>query len=192
MAPVLRVASRLLDITKPVILEDAAQPAVVPALPQVAARCSGRRHDRRQAEDEPAYASLAAAVAAQSIPTDASAELACLAGAIFYESKGEPLAGQLAVAEVIINRTKSGRFPKSICGVVTQRGQFSFVRGGRIPAINPSRSDYRTARGGRPGRARRCLGQSGVERDVSSTPATSRRAGAAHASPRSATTSFYR
>ncbi len=136
----------LLDITKPVVLEDTAQPAVVPAVPTVVA-------DSEEADvativdkaEAPAFASLAAAVAAQAMPSDASAELACLAGAIFYEAKGEPLAGQLAVAEVILNRTQSGRYPKSICGVVTQRGQFSFVRGGRIPSINPSRSDYRTA-----------------------------------------------
>jgi len=69
----------------------------------------------------------------------------CLAGAIYFESKGEPLAGQLAVAEVIINRAKSGRFPADVCGVVTQRGQFSFVRGGQIPAIDEARTAYRTA-----------------------------------------------
>ena len=46
---------------------------------------------------------------------------------------------------MIINRTKSGRFPSSICGVVTQPGQFSFVRGGEIPHIDLSRKGYRTA-----------------------------------------------
>ncbi len=59
----------------------------------------------------------------------------CLAGAVYFESKGEPLAGQLAVAEVILNRTRSGRFPGSVCGVVMQSGQFSFVRGGGFPPI---------------------------------------------------------
>ncbi len=49
------------------------------------------------------------------------------------QAKSEPLAGQLAVADVILNRTESGRFPRSVCGVVTQRGQFSFVRGGKLP-----------------------------------------------------------
>lgn len=91
------------------------------------------------------FQSLAAAVAAQSAPGDLSTELKCLAGAIYYESKGEPLAGQLAVAEVIINRAQSGRFPKSLCGVVTQAGQFSFVRGGAIPAINPASPHWKTA-----------------------------------------------
>jgi spore germination cell wall hydrolase CwlJ-like protein len=91
-----------------------------------------------------AYASLAAAVAAQDMPGDMDSELSCLAGAVYFESKGEPLSGQLAVANVIINRTTSGRFPASICSVVKQPGQFSFVRGGRIPAVG-SNAQYRTA-----------------------------------------------
>jgi N-acetylmuramoyl-L-alanine amidase len=91
-----------------------------------------------------AYASLAAAVAAQDAPGAMNSELECLAGAVYFESKGEPLSGQLAVANVIINRTKSGRFPGSICSVVKQPSQFSFVRGGRIPAIG-SNAQYRTA-----------------------------------------------
>ena len=80
----------------------------------------------------------------------ASAEVAdpeheCLAGAVYFESKGEPLAGQLAVAEVVINRANSGRFPKSLCGVVKQKSQFSFVRGGRIPPIRKSTPEWRKA-----------------------------------------------
>ena len=90
------------------------------------------------------YASLAAAVAAQDMPDDADSELSCLATAVYFESKGEPLSGQLAVANVIINRTTSGRFPGSICSVVKQPGQFSFVRGGRLPAVAPN-AQYRTA-----------------------------------------------
>ncbi|MEO5867324.1 MAG: cell wall hydrolase, partial [Sphingomonas sp.] len=81
------------------------------------------------------YDTLDAAVAAQRDASATSDELTCLAGAIYFESKGEPLNGQLAVAKVILNRTKSGRFPKSVCSVVTQPGQFSFVRGGHVPAI---------------------------------------------------------
>lgn len=62
-------------------------------------------------------------------------ELRCLAGAVYFEARGEELAGQLAVAQVIINRTEDGRFPRSYCGVVSQPGQFSFMRGNRMPAI---------------------------------------------------------
>lgn len=92
----------------------------------------------------PTYRTLADAVAAQDGDPAADRDLACLAGAVFFEAQGEPLSGQLAVAEVILNRTRSGRFPQSICSVVTQPGQFSFIRGGQLP---PPRSGaaYRTA-----------------------------------------------
>ena len=63
-------------------------------------------------------------------------DLRCLAGAVYFEARGEPLDGQLAVAQVIVNRTEDGRFPRSYCGVVAQPGQFSFMRGSRMPAIN--------------------------------------------------------
>ena len=79
------------------------------------------------------YTTLSDAVAAQDMPADADDELHCLAVGVYYESKGEPLAGQLAVADVILNRASSGRFARSVCGVLKQRGQFSFVRGGVLP-----------------------------------------------------------
>ena len=69
--------------------------------------------------------------------TPGSRELECLAVGIYFESKSEPLAGQLAVGDVIANRANSGgRFPSSYCGVLFQRGQFSFIRGKSWPAIS--------------------------------------------------------
>ncbi len=65
-------------------------------------------------------------------------ELNCVAVAIYHEARGEPFPGQLAVAEVIMNRARSGRYPTTLCGVVKQPWQFSFVRGGRFPAVNTS------------------------------------------------------
>jgi N-acetylmuramoyl-L-alanine amidase len=76
-------------------------------------------------------------------PRDAQAH--CLASAVYWESNGEPLAGQLAVAEVIINRARSGRFASTLCGVITQRSQFSFVRGGRIPTPPQGSAGWRNA-----------------------------------------------
>lgn len=73
-------------------------------------------------------------------------QLECLAGAIYFEARGEPLAGQLAVAEVVVNRAASGRFPASYCGVVTQKSQFSFVKRGRIPAAPTGSALYQRAR----------------------------------------------
>jgi spore germination cell wall hydrolase CwlJ-like protein len=78
---------------------------------------------------------LAALVDAQGAPEDVSGEMKCLAGAVYFESKGESLEGQLAVARVIINRARSGRFADSLCGVIYQPGQFSFVHGGGMPSI---------------------------------------------------------
>lgn len=89
--------------------------------------------------------SLAALVAAQDIAGALSADEDCLAGAIYFESRSEALVGQHAVAAVIINRASSGRFPTTLCGVVKQRGQFSFVRGGVMPAIPKASRDWREA-----------------------------------------------
>jgi len=72
-------------------------------------------------------------------------ERECLAGAIYFESKGEPLSGQVAVGQVIVNRATSGRFPKSWCGVVFQRSQFSFVRSGGLPPIPRGSAHWKTA-----------------------------------------------
>lgn len=84
-------------------------------------------------------------VAAQSAPAELSREMNCLAGAIYFESKGESLTGQLAVGRVVVARSKSGRFPDSYCGVVFQPSQFSFVRRGAMPPISKSTSAWRTA-----------------------------------------------
>jgi spore germination cell wall hydrolase CwlJ-like protein len=75
-----------------------------------------------------------------------SRELDCLATGIYFESKSEPLAGQLAVGKVIANRAQSGgRFPSTYCGVLFQRGQFSFVRGHALPSVAHSNRQWQTA-----------------------------------------------
>ena len=89
--------------------------------------------------------SLAQLVSAHRSSAVASREMECLAGAVYFESKGEPLSGQLAVGQVIANRAKSGRFPKSYCGVVFQPSQFSFVRGRQLPAIARGSAHWKTA-----------------------------------------------
>jgi spore germination cell wall hydrolase CwlJ-like protein len=75
-----------------------------------------------------------------------SRELECLAVGIYFESKSEPLAGQLAVGKVIANRANShGRFPSSYCGVLFQRSQFSFIRGRSLPNVPRSSKQWQTA-----------------------------------------------
>ena len=88
------------------------------------------------AQEPRPVASLAVLVERTALPDELSSELNCLAGAVYFEAKGETLAGQLAVGRVIVARTRSGRFPTSYCGVVYQPSQFSFVRGGTMPGIN--------------------------------------------------------
>lgn len=82
---------------------------------------------------EETLATLDALVDRHAAATTPDEESECLARAVYFESRGEPLAGQLAVAEVIINRARSGRFAATFCGVVRQPYQFSFVRRGYIP-----------------------------------------------------------
>jgi len=72
-------------------------------------------------------------------------QLECLAAGIYFESKSEPLAGQLAVGHVIANRAESGRFADTYCGVLFQRGQFSFVRGKSWPSIPKAGKQWKTA-----------------------------------------------
>ena len=69
-------------------------------------------------------ASLAAAI--DPAVVDADDELGCLATAVYFEARGEPVEGQLAVAQTILNRVDSGRFASTICRVVRQPRQFSF------------------------------------------------------------------
>ena len=65
----------------------------------------------------------------------------CLAEALYFEARGEPVEGQYAVAEVILNRVKSEEFPNSICSVVNQGTgrkhacQFSYTCDGKLERV---------------------------------------------------------
>lgn len=70
-------------------------------------------------------------------PEEMTREQRCLAEAVYFEARSEPLEGQAAVAQVVLNRVKSGLYPKSVCGVVYQNRnrykacQFSFACEGK-------------------------------------------------------------
>ena len=124
------------EMIAPVVAGDASpEPApsvdVVPAPPAVPA--------------PPRRRSLAELVSVHAASTTRGAEHECLANAVYFETRGEPLKGQLSVAEVIVNRARSGRFPRNLCGVVKQKGQFSFVRGGRLPSVPRNSPAWRKA-----------------------------------------------
>ena len=65
--------------------------------------------------------------------TDGGKQWQCLAEALYFEARGETVKGQFAVAEVIMNRAESPRFPATVCAVVNQgtgakhRCQFSYT-----------------------------------------------------------------
>lgn len=65
----------------------------------------------------------------------------CLTEALYFEARGESVAGQFAVAEVILNRVDSARFPNTVCGVVNQgtgrmhQCQFSYTCDGHDEVI---------------------------------------------------------
>jgi hypothetical protein len=70
-------------------------------------------------------------------PKDTARQMRCLAEAIYFESRSEPEAGQAAVAQVVLNRVRSGIYPSTVCGVVYQDRnrpfacQFSFACEGK-------------------------------------------------------------
>lgn len=69
----------------------------------------------------------------------------CLTEALYFEARGESLQGQIAVAEVILNRVDSPLYPRTICGVVKQRGgggcQFSYVCQGKVKMREKASAD---------------------------------------------------
>lgn len=77
-------------------------------------------------------------------------EQRCLAAAVYFEARGEPVAGQAAVAQVVLNRVKAPAYPSTICGVVYQnkkwrnRCQFSFACDGIRDKVTDKKS-YATA-----------------------------------------------
>ena len=91
-------------------------------------------------------ASLQELVGDMPVEDELSRDMRCLAQAVYFEARGEPLDGQLAVAKVVINRAASGLYPSDYCSVVTQRKQFSFVRNGHIPQADESSDAWRRAK----------------------------------------------
>lgn len=65
-----------------------------------------------------------------------------MAQVVYAESNCEPFEGKVAVASVILNRLKYPEFPKSVEGVVKQKGAFSCVRNGSINVI-PDEDSYK-------------------------------------------------
>lgn len=104
----------------------------------------------------PAMRGLGDAAATLALVADAAPEgddeWECLAQAVYFEARGEPILGQVAVAEVVLNRRDSGRYPDSVCGVVRQgtgerdRCQFSYWCDGQAEDVADAEAWERAGR----------------------------------------------
>jgi len=88
--------------------------------------------------DMPAYGSTEATIENVNLFERVfSTQELCLAQAVYFEARGEPLIGQVAIAEVVLNRVANKKYPDNVCGVVFQnqhlsnRCQFSFACDGK-------------------------------------------------------------
>ena len=77
----------------------------------------------------------------------------CLADALYFEARGESVIGQFAVAEVIVNRANSSKFPDTVCGVVNQganksryKCQFTYMCDGLLESIDDKASYARAGK----------------------------------------------
>lgn len=115
--------------------------AAAPVAPNMSARIDrgGATAPRSDPSEKPRYADLVN-------PDKLDKEQHCLAQAVYFEARSEPEEGQAAVAQVILNRVKSGLYPSSICGVVFQNRhrykacQFTFACEGKSLRTTDSES----------------------------------------------------
>ncbi|SHE97839.1 Cell Wall Hydrolase [Ruegeria intermedia] len=79
-------------------------------------------------------------------------DLKCLAEALYFEARGESVRGQFAVAEVIMNRVESSRFPDTVCGVIRQgtgkkyQCQFTYTCDGHKEVIREKKAYERVSK----------------------------------------------
>ncbi|QFU18039.1 hypothetical protein GDR74_06210 [Microvirga thermotolerans] len=147
-------ASPTTPMVKRAVVLSSTTPAPADATPIEIAAAPVSRIDRngmgttaiaRTDEERPRYADLID-------PDNLSKEQRCLAEAVYFEARSESEEGQAAVAQVVLNRVKSGLYPSSICGVVYQNRhrhlacQFTFACEGRALRITEPESWDRAKR----------------------------------------------
>lgn len=71
---------------------------------------------------------------------DAAIQIECLQEALYFESRSESLAGQLAVGLVVMNRVRDKRWPNNVCDVVHQKWQFSYYSDGKPEVYNDKKA----------------------------------------------------
>ncbi len=142
---------RLVALTPDAVTPSAATAAVTVQEGTLTAELRGSVEHRPAASteavaDAPAEVATATPAVATlrtvSSPEEMARELKCMAEAIYFEARGEPESGQYAVAQVVMNRVRSGYYPDTVCGVVYQnkhlrnRCQFSFACDGIPDRVN--------------------------------------------------------
>lgn len=76
---------------------------------------------RKKADDKTKITKVPTKTELKAFPyKEGDKEWACLAEALYFEARGETIQGQFAVAEVILNRRDSEKFPDTVCGVISQ------------------------------------------------------------------------
>jgi N-acetylmuramoyl-L-alanine amidase len=134
------------QVAVPALLDPQGEPILSDTSPQAEQKPDSDDSLAASADTVKPSGDLVAMVAELRGPNPGSREIECLATGIYFESKSEPLAGQLAVGKVIANRAATGgRFPPTYCGVLFQRGQFSFVHGHSLPSVPRSNRQWQTA-----------------------------------------------
>ncbi len=128
-----------------------AEHKTIVAMPQarLAALALGPKDEPRRKRDkapEPAVVQYDDAWLAARPAPSGDAQWQCLKTALYFESRGESLKGQFAVAEVILNRVDNPAYPKSVCAVVKQGCQFSFTCDGHSDVMRDGASADRAGR----------------------------------------------
>ncbi|NEY90685.1 cell wall hydrolase [Tabrizicola oligotrophica] len=93
------------------------------AMPKPAADKAARKTKAKGKADAPVEISYSHAFLAGLGAPAGDEQWQCLTKALYFEARGESLKGQFAVAEVILNRVDSPKYPATVCGVVEQGGQ---------------------------------------------------------------------
>ncbi|SDD94071.1 cell wall hydrolase [Ruegeria marina] len=105
-----------------------------------------------QSEPEPVEVSFSRSWIDELPKAQGGEQWACLAEALYFEARGETVKGQFAVAEVILNRVQSERFPDTPCGVIKQgtgrkyQCQFTYTCDGRKDVIAEKAAYERVAK----------------------------------------------
>jgi spore germination cell wall hydrolase CwlJ-like protein len=89
---------------------------------------------------------VATSTRAVTTPSPASRDVTCLAEALYFEARGTGEVGKEAVGHVVLNRMKNREFPNTVCGVISDRCQFSYRCDGRPDTLTDTASRARAFR----------------------------------------------